>query len=323
MSWVSSVDAFTDRRNGHSNAVTASSWTQSDQALEMLDARGGPFERRAFRRAYVAAVPGSRDVTFAASLPDGTLAALALISRGLTADSVPPSGYGTVCATRELSKFELHTFLDAARRNARVLALTGRTVRFDNATNDDMLGSASVIRLNEWRSYSRLASRSLSKATKAGASAFKSSDPLPFLKLYSAASARWKRAPRYPKTLVESLAADGSGVFHHVEAGGEVVSSLFTLVAGTHWMCWFAAQNARGRAISASYLAYDALLEEAHGVVEFVNLGASASASGGAQFKSHLGAFEAPIFAWRHSVPGWIIAESALAGARRVRARFS
>ena len=98
---------------------------------------------------------------------------------------------------------------------------------------------------------------------------------------------------------------------------------MFTLVHGFHWMCWLAAQSEQGRSVAASYVAYDTVLEEASSVVEYVNLGASAPGSGGAQFKSRLGSVEVPMLALRETVPGWPAVQTVAAQVRQLRSRFS
>jgi hypothetical protein len=287
----------------------------------LISANGGPFEREAFRSAFVDAVRGSRDVSFGAIASDGTNAAIALIARGHVADSVPPSGYGGIHASRALTPNEERTFLHAARREAGALSLTVRALPLEAPRRGREFATASVIRSPGQRAYSRLARRSLRKAELAGGSVVRSSDPVPFFSLYRAASTRW--AFRYPEGLIELLAAGGAGIFHNVELNGEVVSSLFTLVDGTHWMCWLAAQNERGRSVAASYLAYDSLFDEARTSVDLVNLGASAPGSGGAEFKSHLGAVEVPMVAAEDSVLGLNAAQAAGAQLRKLRSRFS
>jgi hypothetical protein len=312
----------TDWRSRHSNNVQRRSfWASDDRALALINANGGPFEREAFRSAVVDAMPGSRDVSFGAVAPDGTSAAIALIGQGHIADSVPPSGYGGIQSSRALTAEEERTFLQAARRGAGSLSLTTRALHLDSSQSRRKFATASVVRSQGHPAYSRLARRSLRKAERAGASAMRSSDPSPFFSLYRAASTQW--VFRYPERLVELLAARGAATFHHVELNGEVVSSLFTLVDGSHWMCWLAAQSERGRSVAASYVAYDALFEAARTSVELVNLGASAPGSGGAEFKSHLGAVEVPMVAAGDSVPGLSAARSAVAPLRRLRSRFS
>jgi hypothetical protein len=296
-------------------------WTRDISALALLGSIGGPFEREAFRSAHVTAISDSRDASYGGIAPDGTLAAIALIARGRTADSVPPSGYGGIRASRPLSEDEEKTFLRAARRDARSLFLSSRALELGRRSHGRAFATASVIRSPGQQTYSRLARRSLRKAERAGGSATRSDDPKPFLTLYRTASAHW--AFRYPEPLIRLLAEKGAGVFHHVALDGEVVSSMFTLVDGTHWMCWLAAQNDRGRKIAASYLAYDAVLEEASLSVELVNLGANAPGSGGAEFKAHLGAIEVPTVGSSDSIAGWTVAQSTAARLRRFRSRFS
>jgi CelD/BcsL family acetyltransferase involved in cellulose biosynthesis len=108
---------------------------------------------------------------------------------------------------------------------------------------------------------------------------------------------------RYPESLIRRLLDIGAARVHAVSREGRVVASLLTLVTGSHWMCWLAGQTEEGRAIAASYLAYDALFAEAcSSGVAAVNLGASVG--GGSEFKRHLGATDVTMCQWVHeSVP--------------------
>jgi CelD/BcsL family acetyltransferase involved in cellulose biosynthesis len=116
---------------------------------------------------------------------------------------------------------------------------------------------------------------------------------------------------------------------HAVSLEGRIVSVLYTLVTGSHWMCWLAAQTAEGRAIAASYRAYDALLADAHAAgVAAVNLGVSVG--GGSEFKHHLGAREAQMREWsRERVTRSAVrvmrqfAARAVSGAKAVHGRAS
>jgi hypothetical protein len=321
---------FTAQRSRHSTAVVDELlWTSDHDALSLLESCGGPFERRTYRRAVVAAMPNCRDVSFGAVAPDGTTAAIALIGRHRSADSVPPSGYGGIQSSRPLSTREAQAFVRAARRAAGAAALTARGLLLDDSrATGRRFAVASVVDVRRDRDYSRLARRSLQRAERAGASVWRSQDHVPFLDLYHSASARW--AVRYPDALIARIASTGAGTFHHVEIGGEVVSSMFTLVEGTHWMCWLAAQNEEGRAVSASYAAYDAVFEDAQSAVDLVNLGASAPGSGGRQFKGYLGAREVPMVSWHDAIAGWstaqgvtLLARRTAAGALRRARRFS
>ena len=304
-------------------------WIPDQDSLSLLESRGGPFERAGFRRVVVASTPGSRDVSFGAVDANGVRAAIALIGRGRAADSVPPSGYGGIQATRSLSPSEVHAFLHTARKAARATSLTARGLQLDASTvGAREFAIASVVDVQHGRNYSRLARRSLRRAEQAGATVRQSQDPAPFFKLYRPASAGW--AVRYPDALISELAAAEVAVFHHVEIEGEVASSLLTLVDGAHWMCWLAAQSDRGRSVCASYLAYDAVFEVASSSVEVVNLGASAPRSGGLQFKGYLGAREVPMISWHAAMTGWSTAHAisgwtrrAGSGAIRRTTRFS
>src|SRR5437868_3814979 len=82
------------------------SWRRDDSCLSLLDERGGPFSTDGFRGAVVATVDGWRDESVGAVLDDGTRAALPVLVRDRLADSVPPSGYGGVVASRPLAPEE-------------------------------------------------------------------------------------------------------------------------------------------------------------------------------------------------------------------------
>ena len=104
---------------------------------------------------------------------------------------------------------------------------------------------------------------------------------------------------KYPLALLLELGRTGVGRFDEVWLGDEVVSSMLTLQGGGHWMCWLGGQTARGREISASFLALERVLDAAHTKVPYVNLGANAPGTGGAEFKQRLGAELVPIQGWR------------------------
>jgi hypothetical protein len=269
-------------------------WIPDTDALAVLDTHGSPFSTKAFRSAVVATSPGSHDVSFGARAPDGALAAVALIARRRSAESVPPSGYGGVVATRQLASAEIASFVDLASRELRMRRLWLRWLELDASSYvGRSIGKASVVRieLDEVPSsgYSRLAKRSLRRSKEAGASVTATSSADAFWPVYAHAARKW--AMRYPEPLVRRLLQTGVARVHAVSVGGRIVASLLTLVNGSHWMCWLAGQTDEGRAIAASYRAYDALLDEAHAAgVAVVNLGVSVG--GGVEFKQHLGAQE-------------------------------
>src|SRR5258708_38368477 len=92
-------------------------WDPDEDALSILD-RHGPFSSSRYRRAVVETLRGWRDVSFGARLPDGALAAVALLATGRSAESIPPSGYGGVAATRPLTAEEELFFLTSAGRSS-------------------------------------------------------------------------------------------------------------------------------------------------------------------------------------------------------------
>jgi hypothetical protein len=150
--------------------------------------------------------------------------------------------------------------------------------------------------------FRRLAMRSVRRAEAAGAGVRTTANGENFLRLYTEASAEWNM--KYPPELVLRLGELGVARFDEVWLEDQPVSALMTLRGGSHWMCWLAGQNADGRAISASYLAYDALLRDARAEVPFVNLGASAPGTSGLEFKRRLGADEFPIHGWESA--NWV-----------------
>jgi Acetyltransferase (GNAT) domain len=275
-------------------------WILDTDALTVLDTHGSPFGTRAFRSAVVATLPDLHDVSFGARARDGTLAAVALIARRRFAESVPPSGYGGVVATRQLASAEIASFVDLASRELRLRRLWIRWLELGPPSGVGRgIGKASVvpIELDEVPSsrYSRLARRSLRRSEEAGTSVVATSSADAFWPVYANAARDWKM--RYPEPLVRRLLQTGVARIHAVSVGDRIVASLLTLVNASHWMCWLAAQTDEGRAIAASYRAYDALLAEAHAAgVAAVNLGVSVG--GGAEFKQHLGAREFEMREW-------------------------
>jgi hypothetical protein len=275
------------------------SWRRDDSSLSLLDERAGPFSNAEFRAAVVATVDGWRDVSFGAVLADGVRAALPVLARGGTADSVPPSGYGGVAASRPLTTAEEDAFLDLAFAELGERSLEVRTLDLaGTSTAGEPLASAAIVSTAAEPSagYSRLTRRSLAKAARAGCSVETSASFDVFWPLYVEASESW--AMRYPETLVRELISTGVARVHAVRLRGNPVAVLLTLARGAHWMCWLAGQSSAGRDVAASYLAYDAVLSEAHAAgAPAVNLGASVG--GGAEFKQHLGAVPRPMRVWR------------------------
>ena len=119
--------------------------------------------------------------------------------------------------------------------------------------------------LRTWRrARTRLtgnARRSQAKARREGADVERTSDPAPFLKLYTAAAEQW--AMQYPSALIEQVLANGAAECHNVVREGEVIGSGLALRGGTHWMYWLAAQNQEGRSRHSGYLSVDSVLRTA------------------------------------------------------------
>jgi CelD/BcsL family acetyltransferase involved in cellulose biosynthesis len=269
-------------------------WVADNRGLALLEDRGSPFAVSAFRGIVSDTLKGWRDDTFAARTSDGTIAAIALLTKRGFADSVPPWGYGGVVSSRPLHPDELMTFLKAARADSGAHVLHSRQLESREVEPPSRcIGTASVVVLSDdepyQERYARLARRSLKRARLAGASVHEAATITAFADLYSIASRRW--ASQYPVELISRLLEVGVVKIHEVSVRQTVVASLVTLAAGGHWMCWLAAQSTEGREISASYLAYDALFSSAtERGVPFVNLGTSVA--GGRDFKHHLGAVE-------------------------------
>jgi Acetyltransferase (GNAT) domain len=275
-------------------------WTPEIESVGLLDSRGGPFSCRHFREAVVATVPGWRDASFGARAADGTAAAVPLLSRDGVGLALPPYAYGDVVSSRPLGRSEIVKLYDTMWRCRRLSTITIRWLDLDNATPEvgRQLATASVVHIDpdgppEAR-YARLARRSLKRAAAAGAVAGSGSAD-EFWPTYAAAARRWET--NYPEALVRRLVSVGSARVHVVRRGDQIDAVLLTLIGGSHWMCWLAAQTDDGRRIAASYLAYDAVFNEAlRAGVPAVNLGASTA--GGAEFKRHLGAIEADMREW-------------------------
>jgi hypothetical protein len=278
-------------------------WSQDASARTLLDSMGGPFSTRAFREAVIDAVPGWRDVSFGARSGDGAQAALPLLARARGAESMPPEGYGGVVASRALEVDETLSFLELAARKLGLSRLQVRSLEFaGNPVAGSRLATASVVPVEAGdppaARYARLAKRSLKKATDAGATVAASESVEDFWPVYAAA-AEERAAMLYPEALVRRLVDAAVARVHAVRLGDRVVASMLTLVGGSHWMCWLAGQTDEGRSVAASYLAYDAVFNEAQAAgVTAVNLGASVG--GGAEFKRHLGATEVWMHEWKH-----------------------
>jgi Acetyltransferase (GNAT) domain len=304
-------------------------WAPDETALKLLDTDGGPFGTSAFREAMVETVAGWRDVSFGAETEDGAVAAIPLLARRFGAESMPPEGYGGVVASRPLEAAETTSFLELAARRLRLPRLTIRSLELaDSPVAGTRLVPASVVRIDRREppgaQYARLARRSLKRARDAGAAVTAGDSGDAFWPVYAEASRAWE--VHYPEPLVRRLVDTGVARVHTVRMGGRVVAALLTLVGRSHWMCWLAGQSDEGRAVSASYLAYDAVFQEAHAAgVPAVNLGASVG--GGAEFKRHLGAVEVWMRGWTHEGVAAAAVRKAYQGAaaltRAARARLA
>jgi hypothetical protein len=283
-------------------------WRASPDAVNLLDAHGGPFDSAAYRRSVVDTMPGMTDLSWAATSDDGAIAAVALIGSRRFAEAVPPSGYGAIVSTKPLTATAAASFLSDARRARGVNRLGFRTVAIPAAEPVDwsfatIAGQASVVEVAPDRdhraNFRRLASRSLRKAEAAGATVSTTADASQFLRLYARASVGWNMT--YPGALVRRLGEAGVARFDEVWIGDVAVSALMTLRGASHWMCWLAAQSDAGREVSASYLAYDRVLTDARAEVRYVSFGASAPGSQGLEFKRRLGAAEVPSHQWEEA----------------------
>lgn len=246
---------------------------------------------------------GWSDLSFGAFNTDGVRAAVPLLVHAGSGDSVPPSGYGGIFSTRTLEDDEQNALIEMLWRNRNLRALDIRWLesRPTSCGMGTVMAMASIVFIAgeppPAERYTRLARRSIKRALTAGATVERGTAE-DFLPTYLAAARKW--ATRYPEALIRSLVVRDDAVVHAVKLHNEVLAVLLTLVRGSHWMCWLAAQTEEGRRIAASYLAYDAVFREAFALnVPFVNLGASAG--GGSEFKHHLGAVEIPMRRFRRT----------------------
>jgi len=271
-------------------------WTEEPKALELLDRLGGPYETSGFRQACAEAVAGMEDVSFAARAADGTGAAIALISSGRTASSVP-FGYGGVRASRPLNRAELQGFLAATHAASRVWGLSVAFLGDGDCGPGKQFGTVHFVELGTPASerWGKKTSQEIRRSVKLGCTCSTSDDPEPFLALYREASADW--GVRYPEPLVRSAAERGIVRFYYIrDTVGEIVNATAALLAPTHWIYWFGAQNEAGRKFGASYLAVATMLGDAYEAgVDGVNLGASAGLPGVHWFKSRFAPVDRPI----------------------------
>ncbi len=273
-------------------------WAPDPTALDLLD-RAGPFESEGYRSACVATLGGARDVSFAASAADGTIAAVALVRRHHTA--YIPYGYSGVRASRQLDAGEVRALLHAARRASGAQRLIIHDV-FEPTAGGRRVGDTQFVYL-ERPPDERITKRgrqSIRRATRAGAVCEETPNPGVFCELYANASKSW--GVTYPLDLIAATAEQGVGLFFDVRIDGRPVGSLAVLRGVTHWMYWLAAQNDEGRQAEVGYLAVATMLNAARAAAtKAVNLGASASLPGVARFKERLGGVESPVLAWSDS----------------------
>lgn len=300
-------------------------WVSHDAGLALLDA-AGPFEHRHFREVLVAA-EGWRDLSYAACLPDGTQAALALLARRGVGVSVP-WGYGAVRSTRPLDPGEVDRFVQSARRHHGLARVVVREVGLPTVTPARTVATAHVLTLDPEKpprsSFNGSTRYKINRARRAGLRVRPTADPSAFLGLYAAASENWG-SERYPAAAIEALAVCGLARCYDVERDGEVVSSAYALVAQHHWMYWLGASSDEGRRWSGGYVAVAALIEDAWAAgAPAVNLGASEvdgrALPGVAEFKQRFGGVRVPFSRASRAVPG---VEPLLRAGAPVRRRLS
>lgn len=294
-------------------------WKYDADALGLIEGSGEPFNTREYRRAWTEAGLGWSDASFAASASDGTQAAIALLRRGRTAESLH-LGYGGVIASRPLEASELDSFLRAARASARALDLRARSVPMWDFKGGTLPGRevarTSVLYFAPdtptTAHFSKKATQTIERAHRAGGSArTASADPNSFFRLYHDASTRW--AMQYPTPVLAYLAAAGALKFYDVELDGTVEASAAALVGERHWMYWLAAQSTAGRDAELGYLALAALIEDSRASgADAVNLGASAGLPGVAQFKKRFGAVDVPVLESRSTTLSFRVARQIL-----------
>jgi hypothetical protein len=307
---------------------TGVDWIQDDHALGLIERSGEPFNAKEYRRAWTEAGLGWSDVSFAAAAPDGTKAAIALLRRGMVAESLP-LGYGGVVASRPLEAPELDSFLGAARATARAVDLQARSVPMWDSNGGNLpgreVGTTSVLYFAPdvlaTAQFGKKVVQTIGRARRAGGLArVATGDPAPFLRLYLDASKRW--AMQYPEQVLAHLAAAGVLRFYDVELNGTVEASAAGLIGERHWMYWLAAQSTVGRDAEFGYLALAALIEDAQASgATAVNLGASAGLPGVAQFKKRFGGVDVPVIEQRSTTRSFRAARQILGPLRQARRR--
>ena len=313
-------------------------WRAHPESLSLLDDVGGPFDHAATRAAFVRGFPGWVDVSYAACLPDGTAAAIALLSDGRRSVSMLHT-YGGVVAARHLDHRETRSFLIAARRAAGVREIVVRTVSpgvgIDATTQHvggRIAGWTSVVHLDKGRElearYAQKTRKSIRFAIANGCSAAIDSDPEPFIALYErSAEHHWLRIP---DGVLRDVAASQRLVFSNVSIEGRVVSSVAVLRGASHWSFWLAAQDDDGRAFHGNYLATAtglAYAQDEH--VPAVDLGSSVGLPGVAHFKRRFASVDVPVVEHRDEDrvsrarrSGRLARERSVRALRRVRRSF-
>lgn len=298
-------------------------WEADDRGLALLDA-AGPFEHRSFREILVD-VEGWRDVSYAACLPDGTTAAIALLARHGVGVSVP-WGYGAVRASRPLDPVEAGRFVQSARRHHGLLRVVVQEIVEPTLTPARTVTTTHVVRLDPERPprsvYASSTRKRINRTRREGLVVERTTDPTAFLRLYAEASQGWG-SDRYPDAAITAITAAGLGRIYEVRLEGEVVTAGLVLLGAEHWMYWLLSSSPKGHEWRGSYGAQNALLEDAWGAgVPWVNLGASEVAGrplpGVALFKERFGAVPVPFTRASQAVPGVEVLLHAGRPARRV-----
>ncbi len=277
-------------------------WVTDPAALELLEVEGGPFESALYRRLWIESLPRWRDVSYGARAPDGTLAAIALLSDADVADSVP-GNYGGVIASRPLGAPEMRSFLHAALGSSGARSLVVKTVPVRPTertahSGGQALAWTSVIYMSREESlvprWAYKVRRAIRLARSASASVAITDDPEAFIRLYEATASA--HLFRYPSSLLRGLAQSGLARCYDVCIGEDVVSSVFVMTSTNHWMALLAAQDERGRSVQGNYLAVATMLEDAQRRgVRAVNLGISYDMPGVAHFKQRFDAVLVPM----------------------------
>lgn len=300
-------------------------WESHDAGLALLDA-AGPFEHRHFREVLVAA-EGWRDLSYAACLPDGTQAAIALLARRGVGVSVP-WGYGAVRSTRPLDPVEVDRFVQSARRHHGLVRVVVREVGEPTLTPARTVATTHVLTLDPEKSprssFTGSTRNKINRARRDGLTAHPTADASAFLELYAEATKGWGSG-YYPSEAIHALTACGIARCYDVRYDGEVISSTLAIMGADHWMYWLAASSADGRRWQGGYFALAALIDDAWACgAPAVNLGASEvdgrALPGVAEFKQRFGGVRVPFSRASRAVPG---IEPLLRAGAPVRRRLS